>query len=208
MENTQELPLTHSQRILLAHLIARRTRGFAPASLDELCDELGLASRGSLHKQVVALIALGLVEPMQGKQRGVRLSAAPASLDAQPKLALLGKIAAGRPIMAVAGEDEIAVPANLMPRGHGYALRVEGESMRDIGILDGDIVIIEARDQARSGDLVVALIDGEAATLKRLRKRGEWTELEAENSEFPVLRYASERVQVQGVLVGLLRSYR
>ncbi len=206
MENTQELPLTQSQRNLLAHLKHRRERGMAPGTLDELCQELGLASRGSLHKQVAALIELGLVEPMQGKQRGVRLTT-PALPD-RYTLPLLGKIAAGKPITAITGESEIEVPANLLPRGRGYALRVSGESMRDAGILDGDTVIIEAREHARTGEVVVALIDGESATLKRLRVRGEMIELESENAEFPVQRYAAERVQVQGAVVGLLRAYR
>jgi len=207
MENTQELPLTQAQRNLLAHLHDRREQGHPPATLDELCQELGLASRGSLHKQVSALIALGLVEPMQGKQRGVRLSS-PAPRTERLTLPLLGKIAAGRPIAAIAGESEIEVPAALLPRGRGYALRVSGESMRDAGILDGDTVIVEAREHARTGEVVVALIDGESATLKRLRLRGELIELESENPEFPVQRYAAERVQVQGVVVGLLRAYR
>lgn len=207
MENTQELPLTAAQRKLIAHLRERREHGLAPATLDELCRELGLASRGSLHKQVTALIELKLVEPMDGKQRGVRLR----SLAASPErftLPLLGKIAAGKPIAAITGESEIEVPANLAPRGRGYALRVSGESMRDAGILDGDTVIIEAREHARTGEVVVALIDGESATLKRLRMRGDQIELEPENPDFPVQRYAAERVQVQGVVVGLLRAYR
>jgi repressor LexA len=99
------------------------------------------------------------------------------------------------------------VPPQLRPRGDAYALEVRGDSMRDIGVNDGDVVIIEAREQARSGEIVVALIDGESATLKRLRPRDGWIDLEAENPAFPVLRYAPERVRIQGVLVGLMRRY-
>ena len=80
--------------------------------------------------------------------------------------------------------------------------------MRDAGIHDGDLVIIEAREHARSGEIVVALIDGEAATLKRLRPRGSWIELESENPDHPTQRYAPERVRVQGVVVGLMRRYK
>jgi len=87
-------------------------------------------------------------------------------------------------------------------------LRVRGESMRDIGILDGDTVIIESRLQARNGEVVVALVDEEAATLKRFYRRGEFIELAAENAEFPPLVYAAKRIRVQGVVVALLRSYR
>lgn len=208
MENTQALSLTVGQRQLHQHLCERQALGMAPATLDQLCAELGLSSRGSLHKQVSALIDAGLVEPMDGKQRGVRLrkavESAPADDDTLP---LLGRIAAGRPIDALPGNERIEVPSTLRPRGDGYALAVRGDSMRDAGIHDGDVVIIEARVQARSGEIVVALIDGEAATLKRLRPRNGWIELESENPDHPTQRYEPERVQVQGVVVGLMRRY-
>ncbi len=209
MENTQALSLTAGQRQLFEHLCERRARGLAPATLDQLCSELGLSSRGSLHKQVSALIDAGLVEPMDGKQRGVRLRAlAPmATAENDDTLPLLGKIAAGRPIDALSGAERVQVPAAMRPRGEGYALTVQGDSMRDAGIQDGDVVIIEAREHARPGEIVVALIDGESATLKRLRPRGGWIELESENPEHPTQRYAPERVQVQGVVVGLMRRY-
>jgi repressor LexA len=206
MENTQALPLTPAQRRLLEHLRARAADGLPPPSLEELCRELGLASRGSLHKQVAALVALGLVEPMDGKQRGVRLRA-PALRQESVELPLLGRIAAGRPIEALAGTETVAVPPQLMPKRGGYALVVRGDSMREAGICDGDVVIVESREQARSGEIVVALIDGEAATLKRFRPRTGWVDLEPENPEFAVQRYAPERVRVQGVVVGLMRRY-
>lgn len=209
MENTQALSLTAGQRQLFEHLSERHRRGLSPATLDQLCGELGLSSRGSLHKQVSALIDAGLVEPMDGKQRGVRLRAAAptASAENDDTLPLLGKIAAGRPIDALSGTERVKVPAAMRPRGDGYVLTVQGDSMRDAGIQDGDLVIIEARAHARPGEIVVALIDGESATLKRLRPRNGWIELESENPEHPTQRYAPERVQVQGVVVGLMRRY-
>lgn len=206
MENTQALSLTSGQRRLHAHLIERDTRGLPPASLDQLCTELGLASRGSLHKQVSALIVAGLVEPMDGKQRGVRLRNPEQANEAT--LPLLGRIAAGRPIDALPGHERISVPSGMCPRGAAYVLQVRGDSMRDAGILDGDLVIVESRREAGAGEIVVALIDGECATLKRLRPRGAWVELESENPEHPTQRFEAERVQVQGVLCGLLRRYR
>lgn len=207
MENTQALSLTAGQRQLHEHLRARQQQGLAPATLDQLCAELGLSSRGSLHKQVSALVDAGLVEPMDGKQRGVRLRAAPPSKE-DDSLPLLGRIAAGRPIDALPGHDRIRVPPEMRPRGEGYALSVRGDSMRDAGILDGDTVIIESRNHARAGEIVVALIDGETATLKRLRYRDGWIDLESENPEHPTQRYTADRVQIQGVLCGLLRRYR
>ncbi len=208
MENAQVLSLTAGQRQLHEHLRARQQQGLAPATLDQLCAELGLASRGSLHKQVSALIDAGLVEPMDGKQRGVRLRQAPAAVADDEGLPLLGRIAAGRPIDALPGHDRIHVPPEMRPRGEGYALSVRGDSMRDVGILDGDVVIIDSRRQARAGEIVVALIDGESATLKRLRPRDGWIDLESENPDHPTQRYAADRVQIQGVLCGLLRRYR
>ncbi len=208
MENAQALSLTAGQRQLHEHLRARQQQGLAPATLDQLCAELGLASRGSLHKQVSALIEAGLVEPMDGKQRGVRLRQAPAAVADDEGLPLLGRIAAGRPIDALPGHDRIRVPPEMRPRGDGYALSVRGDSMRDAGILDGDVVIIESRSQARAGEIVVALVDGESATLKRLRPRDGWIDLESENPEHPTQRYAADRVQIQGVVCGLLRRYR
>jgi repressor LexA len=208
MENTQALSLTSGQRQLHQHLRERQSQGMAPATLDQLCAELGLTSRGSLHKQVRALVDAGLVEPMDGKQRGVRLRAAVAAdADEDDSLPLLGKIAAGRPIDALTGSERISVPPQLRPRGDGYALAVSGESMRDAGIFDGDVVIVEAREHARSGEIVVALVDGESATLKRLRPRNGWIELESENPDHPTQRYEPERVRIQGVVVGLMRRY-
>lgn len=208
MENMQDLQLTPAQRRLLEHLEQRRARGLAPASLEALCSELGLASRGSLHKQVAALVERGLVEPMEGRQRGVRLRY-PESKGADGcELPLLGRIAAGRPIEALASSERIAVPPQMLPRGEAYALQVRGDSMQEAGILDGDIVLVESRQDARDGDIVVALIDGAEATLKRLRRRGPMVELLPENPEHPVQHYPAERVQVQGVLAGLLRRYR
>jgi repressor LexA len=208
MENTQALSLTAGQRQLHQHLRERQSLGMAPATLDQLCAELGLTSRGSLHKQVRALVDAGLVEPMDGKQRGVRLRAeVAAEVDEDDSLPLLGKIAAGRPIDALAGSGRVAVPPQLRPRGDGYALAVSGESMRDAGIHDGDVVIVEAREHARAGEIVVALVDGESATLKRLRPRNGWIELESENPDHPTQRYEPERVRIQGVVVGLMRRY-
>lgn len=202
MKNTQALSLTSAQRRLLDHLRQRARAGLAPASLEELCKELGLASRGSLHKQVSALVDAGLVAPMDGKQRGVRLRD-----TEEGSLPLLGRIAAGRPIEALVGSERVSVPAQLRPRGDAYALEVRGDSMRDAGIHDGDVVIVEARPQSRSGDIVVALIDGESATLKRMRRRGGDVELLPDNPDFEIQCYPAERVQIQGVVVGLMRRY-
>jgi repressor LexA len=120
----------------------------------------------------------------------------------------LGWIAAGRPIDAVEVPEPIEIPAALQGAGDTYVLRVRGDSMADEGILDGDWVIVERRELARDGEVVVALVDGELATLKRLHRRGGEVVLAPANDAYPALAYAAERVRVQGVVVGQMRSYR
>lgn len=197
--------LTRRQRDIYAYLQRRQAQGMPPPNLDELCHALGLASRGSMHKQVQALVAAGLVEPMQGRQRGVRLTVLRPDDDALP---LLGRIAAGRPIEAVTSPGTLAVPAWLHRGRDCYVLQVQGESMVDAGILDGDYVIIERRNQARNGEIVVALIDGAEATLKRIEQRPGEVLLHPANAALRTIRYTPDRITLQGVLIGQMRSYR
>ena len=198
--------LTRRQQQLYDHLRQREAEGVPPPSLNELCAELGLSSRGSLHKQVQALIAAGLVEPMEGRQRGVRLRE-PAEAAEEDALPFLGYIAAGRPIEAISNREPVAVPPELHTARPCYVLQVRGDSMMDEGILDGDRVIIEQRDSARNGEVVVALIDNGEATLKRLEQRPNEVILHPANSSHVPQHYPPERVTIQGVLVGLMRRY-
>lgn len=179
-----------------------------PPTLDELCDALGLRSRGSLHKQIQALIEAGLVEPMNNLRRGIRLAedTIPAAADTDA-LPLYGYIAAGRPIEAISNPEMIEVPAQLRTPNPCYVLEVRGDSMIDEGILDGDWVVIEHREQARNGEIVVALVDGEEATLKRLEKRADEVVLHPANRSLSAMHFSPGRVQVQGVLVGQMRRY-
>ena len=197
-------PLTKRQHTLLDYLREREERGERPPSLTEICRDLGLVSRGSLHKQIVALVDARLVEAMNGKQRGVRLARA---ANDESRLKLLGAIAAGRPIEALTRDESVVIPGWLRTGGDCYALRVRGDSMRDAGILDGDIVVIEARESAKNGEMVVALIDDNDATLKRIEQRPGEVLLHAENPIYAPQRYAPDRVRIQGVVVGSLRRY-
>jgi repressor LexA len=201
--------LTRKQQEIYDYLCAHRDRFAYPPTLDELCAALGLASRGSLHKHVQALVEAGLVEPMDRRQRGVRLAAGVCeeSEAGEEGLLLLGTIAAGRPIEAVANPEPLAVPRQLRGRGECYVLQVRGDSMVEEGILDGDWVVIERRDHARNGEIVVALIDGEEATLKRIEQRPGEVLLHPANAAMAPLRYAPDRVRIQGVLVGQMRAY-
>ncbi len=179
-----------------------------PPTLDELCDALGLKSRGSLHKQIQALIEAGLIEPMHNLRRGIRLvedDGMPAS-DSNT-LPLYGYIAAGRPIEAISNPEQIDVPNQLRTPNPCYVLEVRGDSMIEEGILDGDWVVIEHREQARSGEIVVALVDDEEATLKRLEKNPNEIILHPANSALSAMHFNPERVKIQGVLVGQMRRY-
>ena len=199
--------LTRRQADVLAWLEEHRRRGGRPPTLDEICRGLHLRSRGSLHKHVRALIEAGLVEPIRGRRRGVRLRE-DAAADEVP---LAGTIVAGRPIEAVELPESIEVPTLLRGRRPCFALRVRGDSMIGDGILDGDIVIVERREEALSGEIVVAVIDGAEATLKRLRTVDgppPAIELQPANPRMQALRYSPDRVRVTGVVTGQMRSYR
>lgn len=177
--------------------------GYAP-SLAEIALGLGLSSKGSIHRQVQALAEAGYIRLIPGRKRGIQV------IDSEENpaiLPLLGRIAAGLPIEAIQGEDTLNLTEFLMGPGR-FALRVQGDSMIEAGILDGDTVIIRRSDSAVNGDIVVALIDGQEATLKRLRHRpGGLVELLPANARFTPLLYPAVRVQIQGVLVGQLRTY-
>ena len=180
------------------------THSEAP-TLDELCTELGLSSRGSLHKHVQALVDAGMLAPLQGRRRGLRLIDVPAGETTS--LPFLGFVAAGRPIDAVPQGQTVTVPDWLRGRGECYVLQVRGDSMIEAGILDGDWVVIESRSHARNGEIVVALIDGEEVTLKRILQEAEWVTLEPANATMEPLSVHPDRIQVQGVLVGQMRRY-
>lgn len=209
--------LTRRQREIYDYLVAHREEFDHPPTLDELCTQLGLNSRGSLHKQIQALVEAGLVAPMNNQRRGIRLmgaeapettpSARPVEAPSEDELPLLGTIAAGRPIEAISGDARVAVPPMLRTRRPCYVLRVRGDSMRDAGILDGDHIVLERRETARNGEIVVALIDDREATLKRIEQRPGEVLLHPENPDHQPQRYPPDRVRIQGVLVGQMRRY-
>lgn len=132
----------------------------------------------------------------------------PPSLGDAQGLPVLGRIAAGTPIEAIQHEvDRIETPGALLSTGEHYILEVKGDSMIDAGILDGDLVVIQRTKDATSGDIIVALVDDEEATLKRLRKKGGTIALEAANPAYETRIYGADRVAIQGRLVGLMRRY-
>lgn len=179
-------------------------RGHAPL-LSEIAAGLGIRSKGVVHRHLRALAGQGLIELIPGRHRGIRLT------DTVPpglRLPLLGRIAAGRPIEAIPDLDEINL-ADFFTGPDRFVLRVEGDSMIEAGILSGDMVIVEKRDWAKDDEIVVALIDNEQATLKRLRHNHDGSViLIPANGGMPPVIYNAERVHIQGVVVGQMRSYR
>jgi repressor LexA len=177
--------------------------GFGP-TLTEIAAGVGVSSKGSMHKQVQALAAAGKIRLLPGRKRGIQLVE---EEEAEASLPLLGRIAAGHPIEAIPDQDSLNLAEFLLGPGR-FALVVRGDSMIEAGILDGDIVVIRRSETAEDGDIVVALIDDEEATLKRFHHRvGGKLELAPENRSLKPLLLDAERVRIQGVLVGQLRSY-
>ncbi len=201
--------LTRRQQDIYEYLQKNLPKLPHPPTLDELCSALGLKSRGSLHKQIQALISEGLVEPMNNLRRGVRLTETNKleTSQATEELPFYGSIAAGMPIEAIAGNESMFVPSELKTSKPCYILQIKGDSMIEEGILDGDWVVIEQRNIARDGEIIVALIDDEEATLKRLERSDKKIILHPANSEMKPMHYHASQVQIQGVLVGQMRSY-
>lgn len=191
------------QRILgfIRGFIARQ--GYGPTLL-EIGTAMGIQSKGTVHRYVQALRDKGHLARTERGWRGIRLARPPSHATTLP---LAGRIAAGRPIEAIPQQEEIDLGAMFLGENR-YALQVRGDSMIGVGILDGDTIIVERSDTANDGDIVVALVDTEETTLKRLRRlaNGE-IELIPENPSMSPMRYTADRVCIQGVLVGQLRQY-
>ena len=210
--------LTRKQQEALDFLLANHSNFAHPPTLDELCFAMGLKSRGSLHKHIQGLVDAGLVEPQNRKQRGVRLtSKALASKQSSQILELekenkgtpyVGSIAAGTPIEALVNISYMDIPDEIKTDKPCYILQVKGESMIDDGIFDGDWVIIEQCSHARNGDCVVALIDKSEATLKYIEQYPHETVLIPANKQMQVMHFQPQQVEIQGVLVGQMRSYK
>ena len=160
------------------------------------------AQRGQGFSPSVIEGSLGKTPPVE------RAPALPPAANDSIEIPVMGRIAAGVPIEAIQSHSHtIAMPADLLGNGDHYALEVRGDSMIEAGILDGDTVVIRRSDSADSGDIVVALIDDEEATLKRLRKKGASVALEAANPAYETRIFGPGRVRIQGKLVSLFRRY-
>ncbi len=197
--------LSPRQQDILEMLRELAAAGKPAPTLQELCERLGLRSRGSMHKHIQALVDADLVIPQDGRHTGVLLSdKARQEIDYAP---FFGQISAGSPVSAFEPQGKVQVPAMLRPDGDCYVLEVNGDSMTNAGLLDGDYVIVDRTRAPRNGDIVVAIVDGADLTLKTLVKQANKIVLQAENPAFTSQQYAPERVSIQGVVSAAMRKY-
>jgi repressor LexA len=215
--------LTAKQRELLLFIDNRLKESGISPSFDEMREALDLKSKSGVHRLISALEERGFIRRLPNRARALEVVKLPETRPSatvtpiRPAVAapandtleipLHGRIAAGTPIEALQGTESFAVPAALLGPGEHYALEVSGDSMVDEGILDGDFALIRKADTARDGEIVVALIDNEEATLKTYRREGRMIRLDPANSRYEPQRYDEGRVQIQGRLAGLIRRY-
>lgn len=227
--------LTKKQQELLIFINGRlKSDGVSP-SFEEMKDALSLRSKSGVHRLINALEERAFIRRLPNRARALEVLHLPDALKPElelvssqgepraarvvpPALAMLaandtvvvplhGRIAAGLPAEALESDQSLSVPAALLGPGDHYALEVSGDSMIEAGIHDGDYALIRRCDEARDGDIVVALIDDAEATLKYLRREGGMVRLDPANSSFQPQRYRPEQVRIQGKLAGLLRRY-
>ena len=228
--------LTRKQLDLLDFINKRMVRDGVPPSFDEMKEALDLRSKSGIHRLITALEERGFIRRLAHRARAIEIVKLPEALGGEsgegftPKvidggantsvptpvetmhameLPVMGRIAAGVPIEAISQvSHNVAVPGQMLRSGGDhYALEVKGDSMIEAGINDGDVVVIRETKTATNGDIVVALVDGAEATLKKFFHRGEMIALEAANPAYETRLVPHDRVRVQGRLVGLIRTY-
>jgi repressor LexA len=200
------LPLTKRQREVLDYLNDFiQQHGYAP-SLEEIGRRFGLSSLATVHKHLTNLQEKGFIKRAWNRSRSVEMIPTRSGGRAVD-LPLLGYVAAGSPIEAVAGTETIAVPENLIGKRDSYVLRVKGDSMIDEQIRDGDYVIVEDRRSADNGEMVIAMLHGSDVTLKKLYREQGRVRLQPANPAVQPIVVSPDDVQIQGVVVGVMRKY-
>jgi repressor LexA len=217
--------LTAKQRELLLFIDKRLKETGVSPSFDEMREALDLKSKSGVHRLISALEERQFIRRLPNRARALEVlkmpeivsptltpamatkAVVPAAANDTMEIPLHGRIAAGTPIEALQGTESFSVPAALLGPGEHYALEVSGDSMVEEGILDGDFALIRKVDNARDGEIVVALIDDEEATLKTYRREGQMIRLDPANRAYEPQRYSEDRVRIQGRLAGLIRRY-
>ena len=219
--------LTIKQRELLNFLQDYEHKHQASPSFDEMRQAIGLASKSGIHRLISGLEERGFIRRLANRARAIEIIRnenttleinqktntniihAPFQTSSQIELPMLGRIAAGTPIEAISDPSSfLSIPSSMIESGEHYALEIVGDSMIDAGIHDGDTVIIRKTEQALNGDIVVALVDGHEATLKKFKRESGRVALEAANPQYETRYFTNNQVQIQGKLSGLIRKYR
>ena len=210
--------LTRKQSELLEYLTTHLATHDVPPSFDEMRDALGLASKSGIHRLVSGLEERGYIRRLPNRARAIEIlrpagepsaiaNAVAAAADIIT-LPFLGRIAAGTPIEALSDPTrQLDVPASMIGNGEHFALEIVGDSMIEAGILEGDTVVIERANTANHGEIIVALINKQEATLKTLLKEPGRVGLEAANPHYETRYFSTDAVEVQGKLAGLIRNY-
>jgi repressor LexA len=199
--------LTRRQKEILDFLDRHISRkGYAP-TIEEIGEHFGLSSLATVHKHLSNLQSKGLVKRDWNRSRALELVPTPVAVAAV-ELPLLGRVAAGSPIEAITASETIFVPEDMVGRRDTYVLQVKGDSMIDEQIRDGDFVIVENRKHANDGEMVIALLDGDSATLKKIyREGGGMVRLQPANARVKPIVVDQDRLSIQGVVIGVLRKY-
>ena len=197
--------LTFQQEKLLKFIIDYQKQNNVTPSFDEMKDGLDLKSKSGIHRIVSALEERGYIKKLNNRARAIEIIKNVNLIDTESgknknniiSIPILGKIAAGLPIEAISDNTNyIELPETLLKKGEYFILNVEGDSMIEAGIFDGDQVVIRKANDANNGEIVVALIDDNEATLKRIFKRGQQVALQPENSNYKTVIYGPDRIQI------------
>lgn len=207
------MPVTAKQRRIFEFIRGYIDSNQEPPTIAEIGRKFDMRSSASVHAVLTALEREGLIKRTPNVSRGIQIVQQSESNGEEDnggcnKVSLLGIVAAGQPIEAILTDDVISVPKDLQGRGRTFALRVRGESMVDENIQDGDIIIVASQQTAENGQVVVALIDGNYATVKKFYREPDFIRLEAANPQYkPIFIKTPERLQIQGIVRGLIRKY-
>ncbi len=203
------MALTKRQREILDFVEEfLRDRGYSP-SFEEIAEHFGYRSLATVHEHLSNLQQKGYIRKNYNESRSIELADSEPFRIGAVELPLLGAVAAGAPIEAIEDQEVISVPEDMVAGGVAghYVLRVQGDSMIDEQIRNGDYVIVQSRQTAHNGEMVIALIDGESATMKKFYRENGRIRLQPANPSLTALHYEAERVQVQGIVVGVIRKY-
>lgn len=204
------MPVTAKQRRVFEFIRRYIESNHEPPTIAEIGRQFQMSSSASVHAILIALERDGLIKRIPNVSRGIQIveQQEAAAAEEGNDIPLLGTVAAGQPIEAILSHDTVSVPKDMQGRGRTFALRVRGDSMIEENIQDGDIIVVASQKTADNGQVVVALIDGNYATVKKFYREPDFIRLEPANSQFkPILIKTPERIQIQGVVRGLIRKY-